>query len=116
MTRGTVVAADIELAATFWTRFRGLMGRPALEPGGGLWLTGTSSIHMLFMRFAIDAIFLGPACPDGSRRVVAVRPTLRPWLGVVWWARGAEVCLEVTAGAAEAAGVEVGDAIEVGPG
>ena len=41
------------------------MGRPALDPGAGLWLTGTNGIHMMFMRFPIDAVFLGR--PDGAR-------------------------------------------------
>ena len=53
---------------------------------------------MLFMRFPIDAVFLARPGADGGRRVVAVRPALRPWTGVVWWARGADGCLELPAG------------------
>ena len=35
------------------------MGRPVLPPGHGLWIPSTNGIHMFFMRFAIDAVFLG---------------------------------------------------------
>ena len=40
----------------------------------GLWLTGTNGIHMMFMRFPIDAVFLGKPDPgrDGARTVVSV--------------------------------------------
>jgi hypothetical protein len=113
LTRGTRLADRVELADSFGARFRGLMGRPSLPPGCGLWLTGTSNIHMFFMRFPIDAVFLGRPAPDGTRRVVAVCAALRPWLGVVWYARGADACLELPAGTAAASGTGVGDVVAV---
>ena len=111
LTRGTELASRVDLADSFGARFRGLMGRPSLPPGGGLWLTGTSNIHMFFMRFPIDAIFVARPAADGSRRVVAVCTGLRPWTGIVWYARGADACLELPAGAAAASGTIVGDVI-----
>jgi len=111
LTRGMELAGRVELADSFGARFRGLMGRPSLPPGGGLWLTGTSNIHMFFMRFPIDAIFVARPAADGSRRVVAVCAGLRPWTGIVWYARGADACLELPAGAAAASGTIVGDVI-----
>ncbi len=98
LTRGTEVAGQVEVADSFGARFRGLMGRPSLPAGSGLWLTGTSNIHMFFMRFPIDAVFLGRPAADGGRRVVAVHAALRPWTGIVWYARGADGCLELPAG------------------
>ena len=98
------------MAGSFWARFRGLMGRSALDPGEGLFLA-TTSIHMFFMRFAIDALFVGEATgADGEERaVVAVRHSLRPWRGLVMPVRGAAGVVEVAAGILAAAGVEVGD-------
>lgn len=110
-TRDTVVAESLEIAASFGGRFMGLMGRGELPVGAGLWLRPASGIHMLFMRFPIDAVFLAKPDPAGARRVVAVRPALRPWTGVVWWARGADGCLELPAGTAAASGTAVGDMI-----
>lgn len=81
----------------------GLLGTGGLEPGEGLWIEGAPSIHMFFMRYPIDAVFV-----DGGGRVTKVVPDLKPWR-VVWWARGAKDCLELPAGAAAAAGIQVGD-------
>ena len=111
VTRGTQIAGRVELADSFGARFRGLMGRPSLPPDGGLWLTGTSNIHMFFMRFPIDAIFVARATADGTRRVVAVSAGLRPWTGIVWYARGADACLELPAGTAATSGTAVGDVV-----
>jgi uncharacterized protein len=111
LTRGTVLAETLKVATSFGGRFMGLMGRASLAPGHGLWLAPGSSIHMLFMRFPIDAVFLAKPAADGGRRVVAVHANLRPWTGVVWWARGADGCLELPAGAAAASGTVVGDAV-----
>jgi hypothetical protein len=110
-TRGTLLGESVEVAESFWGRFVGLMGRPSLPPGGGLWLRPGSSIHMLFMRFPIDVVFLSRPETGGSRRVVAVRASLRPWTGVVWWVRGADGCLELPAGVAGASGTAVGDLV-----
>jgi uncharacterized membrane protein (UPF0127 family) len=106
------VLADRARAATsFWDLFRGLMLRPGLEVGEGLWLTGVNNIHMFFMRFPIDAVFTGPVQPDGSRAVVAVRARLRPWRGIVWWVRGGKGVLELPVGTAAATGTVVGDSL-----
>jgi uncharacterized membrane protein (UPF0127 family) len=101
----------VEVARSSFARARGLMGRANLEPGRGLYLPGTNSIHMLFMRFPIDCVFVSAPLPDGSRHVVGVRENLKPWSGVVWWARGAKGAVELPAGAARAAGIEVGQPI-----
>jgi uncharacterized membrane protein (UPF0127 family) len=71
---GRVVAENLELANSSWSRFVGLMGRPGLERGRGLWLEPCNSIHMLFMRFPIDVLFL-----DRQRRVKRVVLKLKPW-------------------------------------
>jgi uncharacterized membrane protein (UPF0127 family) len=113
VTRGTVLARSLEVAESFGGRFMGLMGRAAIAPATGLWLRPGSSIHMLFMRFPIDAVFLAKPGEGGGRRVVAVHPSLRPWIGVVWWARGADGCLELPAGTAAASGTNVGDVVRL---
>jgi uncharacterized membrane protein (UPF0127 family) len=71
---GHVVVEDLELARSSWSRFVGLMGRPGLERGRGLWIEPCNSIHMFFMRFAIDVLFL-----DKERRVKKVMLRLKPW-------------------------------------
>ena len=87
---------------------RGLLGRDGLDVGEGLLLNDpTGTIHMFFMRFAIDAVFL-----TDELRVVKVAHRLRPWR--VARARGARRILEIGAGEAARLGIEVGDTLVVG--
>jgi hypothetical protein len=91
----------------------GLMGRASLAPEAGLWLPDSNGIHMMFMRFPIDAVFVDRPDPadGGSRRVVAVRPALRTWTGLVPLVRGAHGVLELPVGTIERTGTLVGDVI-----
>ena len=113
VTRSTVLAAELEVAASLWSKFRGLMGRPSLAPGSGLWLPGSNGIHMMFMRFPIDAIFVGRAA-DGVRPVLSVHPGLRTWTGLVPLVRGAHGVLELPVGTIAETGTVPGDLIRIG--
>lgn len=100
--KGTVVAQRVEVAASLWSRLRGLMGRRELSPGQGLYLPSTSSIHTAFMRFPIDIVFVGK---EGQvRKVAAVVKPFRMALG-----GGASGVLELAAGTAAQAEIEPGD-------
>jgi uncharacterized membrane protein (UPF0127 family) len=112
LSRSTAIADRLEVADSLWARFMGLMGRPGLEPGAGLWLTG-NGIHMMFMRFPIDAVFLGKPDPahGGAKPVVSVHPGLRAWTGLVPLVRGAHGVLELPVGTIERSGTAVGDLV-----
>jgi hypothetical protein len=110
-TRDTLVAGRVIPGTGFWAKFRGLMGREALAADEGLWLPDTNSIHMFFMRFPIDCLFLGDPDGDGGRRVVAVRAALPPWRGIVWYVRGARGVVELPAGALDRSATRVGDRV-----
>ncbi|GAC1327439.1 MAG: DUF192 domain-containing protein [Candidatus Dormibacteria bacterium] len=69
-----MLVAELEIASTSWSRFVGLMGRASLPAGHGLWIEPCNSIHMFFMRFAIDVLFL-----DREGRVKKVMLGLKPW-------------------------------------
>ena len=107
---GTVVARRVIGANSFWARFRGLMGRASLADGEGLYLP-ESSIHMFFMRFAIDALFVGAPDGHGNCPVVEVRAGLRPWRSLVMPVRGATGVVELAAGTLERAGVQAGSTV-----
>jgi uncharacterized membrane protein (UPF0127 family) len=121
-TRGTVLADRVEVGASLWAKFMGLMGRPSLEPGAALWLPGDNGIHMFFMRFPIDAVFVGrdgggePGATEarGGRAVVAVHRALRPWTGIVPLVRGAHGVIELPVGTIDATGTEPGDVVRLG--
>jgi uncharacterized membrane protein (UPF0127 family) len=91
----------LEYADTFWRRFCGLMFRKQLPKGQGLLLTPCNGVHMCFMRFAIDAIFI-----DKDYRVLKIASNLRPWLGIACCYKAWGV-VEVAAGEAE--GINIGD-------
>ncbi len=95
------------LAETALTRMRGLLGRRQLPSGEGILLKPASSVHMAFMRFPIDAVFL-----DRELRVLKVASDLRPWRAA--GSRGAKAVLEIPAGEAERRGVTVGDRLVAG--
>lgn len=105
----------LEVASSWRGRLRGLMFRRSLDGGEGLYLPGTNSVHMMFMHFPIDVLFLGAPRTDGAQPVAALRPNLRPWTGVVWWVRGARGAIEVPAGALAASGLHVGDYVTLAP-
>jgi hypothetical protein len=106
-----MVAARLEVAEGLWGKFRGLMGRPALPDGHGLWLPDSNGIHMMFMHFPIDCVFLGKPTADGSRVVVATRERLPAWTGLVPLVRGAHGVVELPVGTIAASGTAAGDRI-----
>ena len=70
---GTTVCADCLVADSARARSKGLLGRASLGEDEGILLRPGSSIHMFFMRFAIDAVFL-----DRELRVLRVAADLKP--------------------------------------
>lgn len=101
-TKNTAVVEDLQVARSMWARFWGLMGRRELPEGQGLLIDPCSSIHMFFMRFALDVVFL-----DKEGTVVKVVEGIRPWRMAL--GAGGKKALELNAGAAKQAKIEVGD-------
>jgi uncharacterized protein len=95
-TTGQTLAERAPVAEDTWTRFRGLQLRSELPRGAGLVILPCSSIHMFFMRFAIDVVF---ATREGQ--VVRVGHGCRPWT-VGPFAPRALYCVELPAGTAAA--------------
>ena len=105
---GKVLADDLELATTLVALTAGLMFRRTLEPGRGLWLNPCNGIHMMFMRFPIDAVFL-----DSKERVRTVYRKLPRWYGIVWFVWGARSVLELPSGSTADIDLQRGDQIVV---
>ncbi|HEX3031369.1 MAG TPA: DUF192 domain-containing protein [Bacillota bacterium] len=102
-----VVASDLELAYTFFSRLKGLMGRPSLAPGHGLEIRPCNSVHTCFMRFELDLLFL-----DANRRILHLERAMRPWrLSRI--VKGAVMVIELPAGTIAAAGCKEGQLLEL---
>lgn len=108
-TRGLLAVERCRVARSLRDRTVGLLGTTELPAGEGLWIERAPSIHMFFMRYPIDAVFI-----DGQGRVLRVIEHLRPWRIVVW-VPGARDCIELPAGSVRPTGTEVGDVLSMEP-
>jgi hypothetical protein len=98
----------IEVAATYWTRLRGMLARR--EPPAGLLLVPGGSVHGVGMTRSLDVAMLVPL--EGAERGagpyrVARTAVLRPF-GLVTSRRGVRAVLEASVGSLAAWGVVEG--------
>lgn len=108
VTRATTISVSAEEARTFWARGRGLMWRRSFPDGSALVIDPCSSIHMFFMRFPIDVLYL-----NRDDRVVRVQPGIKPWRTDPLWTRGAKYVIELPVGTLERTQTGVGDQISL---
>ena len=101
------VAQSVEVARSLSARVRGLLGRNSLPPGHALLLERCKQVHMLFMRFPIDAVFCG-----SDDRVVHISKHLRPWT-VSRFVGGASYVIELPAGAADELDIRLNDVLQL---
>ena len=105
---GTLACERCVVAETAPARMRGLLGRTGLDDREGLLIRPTNSVHMFFMRFAIDVVFL-----DRDLVVRKVVEALRPWR--MAGCRGARAALELPAVSAGRSGITVGEQLVLEP-
>jgi uncharacterized membrane protein (UPF0127 family) len=103
---GEFLAERWQVAATFVERWTGLIGKSGLASGEGLFFPRCNSIHMWFMRFPIDVVFV-----DSQYRVTSVYRELRPWRVFPVIDFRASHALELPVGSVERAGVRKGDVL-----
>jgi len=106
LTSGRVVATTVELAITREDRNRGLLGRDHLPAGHALIIAPCTSIHTWFMKFPIDVLFV---TRDG--RIVKIAARVPAWRMRVGF--GGFAVVEMPAGAAGQAGLQVSDVLDL---
>ena len=94
----------VRIAESGWERTRGLLGRPELQGGEGLFITRCSSVHTVGMRHDIDVVFV-----DRTGRIVRIAERLAPMRMAM--CRKAASVLELAAGQARALGLSVGTSL-----
>ncbi len=97
----------VEVADSFLRRFLVLMGRKDIGQSRELLLSPCSSVHMCFMCFAIDVVYLKRGTNDEGWRTVKVVKGLRPWIGFSACLM-ADAVLELKDGEAERLGIQAG--------
>jgi len=106
-TTESAIAANVRYAETWWDRIAGLIPRAKVAAGEGLWFRRCSAIHTMFMRSAIDVLFL-----DSERRVIEMHPRVPPNRPFVT-CFGASNVVELGAGAIASRRIRLGDRIRL---
>jgi len=104
---GETVVAELQIADSIVSRLTGLLFRKAPAPGYGILLVPCGSIHMFFMRFAIDLAYL-----DKKGTVLKTVLNLPPWR-VSQGPWGSYAALETAAGSLT--GLRAGDSLRIEP-
>ena len=110
VTRGKILADSLDVADTFVKSMMGLMGKPCLKRGRGLWIKPCQSIHTFWMRFPIDVLFL-----DKQGVVVHFIESMKPFRVSRHVLRARSV-LELPAWSIKESDTQLGDCIEVSNG
>ena len=106
--RGTLLGERIRVAESGLTRIVGLLGERKLQPGDGLLIVPSQSIHTWGMQFPIDIAVL-----DNDWKVIAIRTDMRPFrITRIFWKAAA--VLELPSGRLHATSTRVGDSLEFG--
>ena len=108
-TRQAYLATQLSIAATHWSRLRGLM---CTEPDGfhagqGLWIVPSRGVHTFAMRFPIDVLYL-----DEEKTVVHLEQDLKPWRVAPVRMQAASV-IELPRNMLHSTGTSLGDEIEI---
>jgi uncharacterized membrane protein (UPF0127 family) len=104
-TKNVSLAEKAELADTILSRLIGLLSRNSLSSEEALVITQCRSIHMFFMRFAIDVIFI-----DKENRAVGLVKRIKPFCLSPYFLR-ARAAIELPEGVIEKTRTSLGDEI-----
>ena len=103
--KNTILADHAEIADTVLSRLIGLLNRSALSPREALVITQCRAIHMFFMRFPIDAVFVGK-----DNRVVGLVEGIQPFRISPYFLKASYV-IELPAGTIKGTATTRGDII-----
>ena len=102
-----LIAQRGKLANTFFTRMMGLLNRDSIDPDEALIIIPCKSIHMFFMRFPIDVVFV-----DKELKVVGMVENIQPFrLSPTY--RKAGFAIELAVGSVQRLQIQIGDSIQI---
>ena len=106
-TTGTVIALKGKVADTFLSRLTGLINRASLLQEETLIITRCQSIHMFFMRFSIDVVFV-----NKKNCVVGLVERIKPFkLSPIFF--NASYAIELPEGKIAEKKITIGDIVEL---
>ncbi|MCC7576372.1 MAG: DUF192 domain-containing protein [Methanomethylovorans sp.] len=108
---GELIASDVEFAEGIISQSRGLMFRKGItEKYALVFIMATPrsvSVHMLFVFFPIDVIFLDP-----DKKILATT-TLKPWIGLARSPKRTKYIIEMHEGSIEHYNLHPGENIRI---
>ncbi|MDD3374203.1 MAG: DUF192 domain-containing protein [Candidatus Omnitrophica bacterium] len=107
LTEKTIVAVKAKEAKSFLARLKGLLGKKFFGPEDALVIDGCQAIHMFFMKFSIDVLFI-----DQKNKVVGLVQNIKPFCISPFFFR-ARQAIELPAGSIEKSSVHIGDCLEI---
>jgi hypothetical protein len=102
-----VIARNGRIADSFKTRLIGLLDQSCLPEGEALIITRCQSVHMMFMRFSIDVLFV-----DKNDKIVGLVHGIKPFRLSPLFPRSS-YAVEVPTGTIVQTKTSVGDSIEL---
>lgn len=69
-----IIVKELQIANTFFSRLKGLIGAPPLTYQQGLLISPCQQVHTHFMGFSIDVVFL-----DKEFKVLHIARQMLPW-------------------------------------
>lgn len=109
-TKQRILASDLKVADTFYSRLKGLLGKKDLPQGTALWIKDCPSVHTFFMNFNIDVIFL-----NDQMQVTRVVKNLPPWRFTRFFQFRNKSCIELSSSHKISDLVSTGDVLDVRP-
>ena len=106
-TRKTFVAENAKIADTFLSRMIGLLNRTSLNDQEALIITQCQSIHMVFMKFPIDVIFI-----NRSNQVVGLVRGIKPFTFSSLFFK-ANAAIELPIKTIEKSQTQLGDSLQI---
>ena len=107
LTQNTLIASQANIAATPLSRIIGLLNRSSLNPEEALIIQRCQSIHMFFMKFSIDVIFV-----DRADCVVGLVQGIKPYqLSPIFFK--ASYAIEVQEGVIRESKTQLGDQLQL---
>jgi uncharacterized membrane protein (UPF0127 family) len=101
-----LLGGRVDVADSYFTRLRGLLGRPALGDGEGLLIVPSRGVHMFGMKFPLDVLLL-----DRDGRVEAAFPGLAPG-ETTGMLKGVRFALELPVGTIGSTDTRLGDIVD----
>jgi uncharacterized membrane protein (UPF0127 family) len=106
-TKQVNLASYVEIADNPFTRMKGLLGKLGLSEGYAFVIKPCNSIHMLFMKFAIDVIFV-----DQKNIVIGLVEQIKPFeFSPVFWK--SSCAIELPAGTIKKSQTQLNDQLTI---